>query len=122
MAVSFEEYQKIKEESGYARWYHTNLHMHTPATPYDWNAANSKDERKAGKISQEEYFNELINTSLEVVAITDHNTVAWCEPLMRLAENSRKRGETKIHILPGVEITSYEGPHIIGILQNLIKC
>jgi predicted ATPase len=118
MTCTYEDYQKILQISNCAKWYHTNLHMHTPATAYDWNAANGINGDKAGNITFDDYFTRLIQTSLDLVAITDHNTVEWCEPLMKLAGKARKKGETNIHILPGVEITSYEGPHIIGIFDE----
>jgi predicted ATPase len=119
MAVSFEEYQKIIKYGQYARWFHTNLHMHTPAVPKDWDSQNKKN--KAQVITPEIYFEELNKTDLDVVAITDHNTVKWCKPLMELAKNSRESGENAVHILPGVEITTIEGPHIIGIFEENIE-
>ncbi len=115
--TSIEEYKHLAELGRYARFIHTNLHLHTPATPWDWNSFDGQT-KKAGILTPEEYFGKLNETSLELVAITDHNTVSWCEPLMRMAQEGRKNGTCKLHILPGVEITSYEGPHIIGIFEE----
>ncbi|QNT76554.2 AAA family ATPase [Dehalogenimonas etheniformans] len=95
----------------------TNLHLHTPATSWDWDAVEGQT-RQASNISIAEYFESLNKTSLDLVAITDHNCVSWCGPLIELATAARKSGKSKIHILPGVEITTYEGPHIVGIFDE----
>lgn len=114
---TMDEYKTILESGRYARFLHTNLHLHTPATAWDWNSVDEQT-KKAEEISPEDYFAALNKTALDLVAITDHNTIAWCEPLMKLAKEGRQKGTSKIHILPGVEITSYEGPHIIGIFNE----
>jgi AAA domain len=117
MSVSVAELTAIQVNSKFARFIRTNLHMHTPATPADWNSQPNQTI-KAEDITPELYFKELNGTSLELVAITDHNTIKWCEPLMKLAKEGRKKGTSKIHILPGVEITTYEGPHIIAVFEE----
>lgn len=117
MLANNEEFQKILELGRFARFRHTNLHIHTPATAWDWNHVEYQT-RKAEDSTPEDFFEELNKTTLDLVAITDHNTIAWCESLMKLAEKGRKKGTSKLHILPGVEITSYEGPHLIAIFNE----
>ncbi len=78
----------------YARFIHTNLHMHTPVTAWDWDGYE-KQTVKAKDITPEIYFDALNQTSLQLVAITDHNCVEWCEPLIELAKNARKNGKSK---------------------------
>ena len=57
---------------------------------------------------------------LDLMVITDHNTVEWYENIRNaLIEYTRKfRTETRImYILPGVEITCFSGTHVIAILD-----
>jgi hypothetical protein len=117
MAVTIDELNEIRQNARCAKFINTNLHMHTPATPLDWNSRPNQT-LKADTLTPEIYFEHLNKTSLELVAITDHNTIAWCEPLMRLAADGRKKGSSKLHILPGVEITTYEGPHLLAIFPE----
>lgn len=117
MPVTFEELKTIQSQSNYAKYFQANLHVHTPATPWDWDAV-PKQTRKASSITPEIFFEELNKTNLDLVAITDHNCVLWCEKLVELAEKARKRGLSKLYILPGVEISTYEGPHLIAIFDE----
>ncbi|MFC2026412.1 PHP domain-containing protein [Chloroflexota bacterium] len=117
MPISVRELNEFLNNKSYARFMNTNLHLHTPATRWDWDGWDGQT-RKADTISVDEYFEELNKTSLELVAITDHNCIDWCEPLVKLARKARKEGRSKIHILPGVEITTYEGPHLIAIFDE----
>lgn len=117
MTVTIEELNELKDKARCARFINTNLHMHTPATPQDWNSRPNQTI-SAENLTPELYFEHLVRTSLELVAITDHNTIAWCEPLMKLAHDGRKKGASKLHILPGVEITTYEGPHLLAIFPE----
>jgi len=73
MTISYQEFQEILSNARYARFIHTNLHLHTPATPWDWNHIAGQT-RKAEDLTPEKYFNALNETSLELVAITDHRT------------------------------------------------
>ncbi len=117
MALSTQELEDMLANAGYARFLHTNLHMHTPATPWDWNAYEGQT-RRAGSITPDQYFEALNQTSLDLVAIVDHNCVEWCQPLMELAKAGRRKGLSHLHVLPGVEITTYEGPHLLGIFDE----
>lgn len=117
MPISVAELNEIRASASYARYVHTNLHVHTPATPWDWNNYPEQQDR-AEDLAPEDYFDKLKQTSLELVAITDHNCVRWCEPLIDLARKARRAGESNLHILPGVEVTTYEGPHLIAIFDE----
>lgn len=117
MPVSIQELNDFHQSPTYARWVHTNLHVHTPATRWDWDSRPDQTIR-AATLTPETYFDALNKTSLDLVAITDHNCVAWCKPLVKLARQARKAGKSKIHILPGVEITTYEGPHLLALFEE----
>lgn len=117
MPVSVEELREIESNAGFARFIHTNLHIHTPATPWDWDKFPDQTKR-ASTLTPQEYFDVLNRTSLELVAATDHNCIKWCEPLIELARAGRKNGTCRLHILPGVELTTYEGPHIVALFDE----
>ena len=117
MPVSIDELKFFQNDLSYAHFINTNLHVHTPYTSWDWDSRGDQT-KKAGSITPVVFFEELNKTNLELVAITDHNCVSWCNPLIELAKSARKMGTSKLHILPGVEITSYEGPHIIAIFDE----
>ena len=117
MPISVDELNTILFQSKQAKFINTNLHVHTPATPYDWDC--QLDQTLSSKeVTPEIFFSALNKTSLELVAITDHNTMEWCEPLMKLAIDARSKKESRLHVLPGFELTSYEGPHLIGIFPE----
>src|SRR5690242_12473328 len=106
------------------RWIRIDLHIHTPAS-------EDYAEREATFL---EILREAERHHLEIIALTDHNTVAgyeqmrrevdFLEQLVRMdratpadqeqyAEYSRLLDT--ITILPGFEFTSHYGAHILGI-------
>ncbi len=117
MPVSTTELNEFLSSPKYARFVHTNLHLHTPATPWDWDSRENQTTN-AASITPETYFEALSRTSLELVAITDHNSVNWCQQLVSLAKRARQEGKCNIHVLPGVEITTYEGPHLLAVFDE----
>jgi len=106
------------------RWYKVDLHTHTPA---------SNDYEDPG-IAYLDWLSTARKRGLDVVAITDHNTVAGVaairreiEWLTRLQEENRLTPEERSHleqwrklaneiiILPGFEFTATFGFHILAI-------
>jgi len=117
MPVSVEELREIEDNAGAARFIHTNLHIHTPATPWDWDKFPNQTKR-ASSLTPQDYFDALSRTSLELAAVTDHNCIKWCKPLIELAQAGRRNGTCRLHILPGVELTTYEGPHVVALFDE----
>lgn len=115
--IAIDELKTFLECPNFARFIRTNLHIHTPATSWDWDAFEGQTTRSS-TITPETFFKELNKTELDLVAITDHNCVLWCEQLIALAQKARTEKKSKLHILPGVEITTYEGPHLIAIFSE----
>lgn len=106
------------------RWFKADMHLHTPAS-HDY------EEPKATYLEWLRMANEK---ELDIVAITDHNTVAGVaairreiEWLARLEDQNRLNDEeksrldewrtlaNKILVLPGFEFTATFGFHILGI-------
>ncbi len=106
------------------RWYKVDLHLHTPASS-DWEEPG---------VTYLDWLRTCRARELDIVAITDHNTVAgiaairreieWLTRLEqenRLTEEERLRLEewrnlaNEILVLPGFEFTATFGFHILGI-------
>lgn len=86
----------------WAKFWAADLHVHTPAS------GDAKDE-DFGTAS--DIVRASIAAGLDAIAITDHNTVAWCGEMAAAA-----RG-TGLVILPGFELSTPEG-HLLGIWEE----
>jgi PHP family Zn ribbon phosphoesterase len=113
-------------ERGTRQWYRVDLHLHTPA---------STDYAQTG-VSYLEILQKAELRGLDMIAFTDHNTVAGYAAMQReiemlalLEERNRllpdekrrldeyRRLRDRIVILPGVELTATLGFHILGIFS-----
>jgi hypothetical protein len=110
--------------NGKRRWYRADLHLHTPG---------SRDYEETG-VSYLDWLRKVVERGLDIVAITDHNTVAGIsairtelEWLTRMEQQNRLTPEerarlaewrelgNKVVVLPGFEFTATFGFHILGI-------
>ena len=107
-------------------WYKMDLHIHTPASA----------DHEEPDISYLEILKQAERKGLDVIAITDHNTVAGCAALRREIEeltllerlgrinddereklsDFRRLGD-KVLVLPGFEFTATFGFHILAIFS-----
>ena len=106
------------------QWYKMDLHLHTPASA-DWQESG---------VDYLDLFHKAEMQGLDIIAITDHNTVAGCaaiqaeieqldllERLGRIQPEERRRLEeyrrigNKILVLPGFEFTATLGFHVLAI-------
>jgi hypothetical protein len=106
------------------KWYKVDLHLHTPAS-------SDYEEPRTAYL---EWLRTAAERDLDIVAITDHNTVAgvgavrheieWLTRLEsedRLTAEERKRLfewrelSERVLVLPGFEFTATLGFHILGI-------
>ena len=113
-----------RQGPGRLRWYKVDLHTHTPA---------SNDYEEPG-ITYLEWLATARKRGLDIVAITDHNTVAGIDAirseiewLTRLQQQSRltdaehsnleqwHKLANEIVVLPGFEFTATFGFHILAI-------
>lgn len=92
-----------------ARFFKTDLHIHTPAS-LDWNEHNTP-EHSAEKIQSHDIVEAAINAGLDIIAITDHNSVEWCQKVIDAAKG------TKLIVLPGFELTARPGIHVLAIFS-----
>lgn len=106
------------------RWYRMDLHIHTPAS----------EDYVEKEISYLDILKEAERRGLDMIALTDHNTIAGYEALYdeleflerleqrnRLQEHEReelaeyRRLLQKITVLPGFEFTCRFGSHTLGV-------
>ncbi len=116
-----------KSEQRQAAWRRVDLHIHTPAS-----ACYAEPH-----VTYLDILRKAEEKGLDIIAITDHNTVAGCaamakeieeltllERLNRLHPQEKQRLEEyrrlgdKILILPGFEFTATLGFHILGIFSE----
>jgi hypothetical protein len=115
-----------RKKSSQRQWRVIDLHLHTPASA----------DFKQSNVSYLDFLKKAEAKNLDVIAFTDHNSVAgyaqylqavesleMLERLKRLTDDERKqlddyrRLREKILILPGFEFTATLGFHILGIFS-----
>ena len=118
--------RKRQRTPTHMKWYRADLHLHTPG---------SSDYQEPG-ISYLDILQKAESRGLDIIAFTDHNTVAGIkglrkeleelellEQLARIRpEEMQRLGEfrrllAKILLLPGFELTATLGFHILGIFS-----
>lgn len=112
------------------RWYRVDLHIHTPAS----------EDYVDKSVSYLDILREAERRGLDMIAITDHNTIAGYEALLdevsflqrleslgRLNEQEKatlKEYRTllsKITVLPGFELTTRFGAHVLGLFSPKMR-
>lgn len=88
--------------SSWAKFWAVDLHVHTPAS------GDAKDEDFG---SASDVVRQALDVGLDAIAVTDHNTVAWCSQMADAA-----RG-TSLVVLPGFELSTPQG-HLLGIWEE----
>ncbi len=86
------------------KFFKGDLHIHTCLSP-----CGSLD------MSPMNIINKIKEENLEIIAICDHNTMENLKPTINLG---LKNG---ILVIPGIEITSEEEVHILGLFSDLDK-
>lgn len=86
------------ERSG-ARFVRADLHVHT-----------HQDSDKDPTPELEKYIDAALNSSIEVLAITDHNRVDFVKPAIKAAEGK------SLTVLPGIEVSTRDG-HLLGLFD-----
>ncbi len=89
---------------GPARFCAIDLHVHTPAS-------QDVQVETYGGTEPRQVVEAAIAAGLDAIAITDHNTVGWCNAMAEAAQG------TALVVLPGVEISTAEG-HLLAIWEE----
>ena len=102
-----------------ARWWKFDFHTHTPASTGDY--GRGPDKEKLMKLTPREWLLDYMRAGIDCVAITDHNTGEWIDPLKdALAElkGEKPDGFRPLHIFPGMEISVNAGIHLLAIFDD----
>ena len=103
-----------------ASWYKFDFHTHTPAsldTPW---------HTKKLELSPEQWLQKYMAAEIDCVVVTDHNTGAWIDPLIRAYASMKQKidegesvpGFRALTIFPGVEISVNGGIHLLAVLDT----
>ncbi len=98
-----------------SNWWKFDFHSHTPASS-DYNAS------ERASLSPREWLLKYMQSEIDCVAVTDHNEGGWLNSLqneLREMEGSEPsiEGYRELTLFPGIEITSSDGIHILGIFD-----
>lgn len=97
--------QTIHSQYSGAQLRKVDLHIHTPAS-YDFSGVN---------VTPEQIVDKAIKLGLDMIAITDHNCIDWCDEVRNAAK------DTGLTVLPGVEITTRGGKgglHLVAVFPE----
>ena len=101
-----------------ARWWKVDLHTHTPCSQ-DTYWFKTRDE--LGPLTPQQWLQRFMDADIDCVAITDHNSGKWIDPV-RVAYESMRESDSprfrELHLFPGVEISVNGGFHLLAILDN----
>lgn len=79
-----------------------DLHVHTPGSQ------DFKAEDRG--LTPNDLVRAALDKGLEIIAVTDHNTIAWCDPMRDAAAG------TSLNVFPGVEVSTKHG-HLLAIFD-----
>ena len=99
-----------------ARWWKCDFHTHTPASN-DYGKGQNQATLQAR--SPKEWLLDYMRAGVDCVAITDHNTGAWIDPVKTALDELKSEspeGFRPLHVFPGVEISVSGGVHLLAIL------
>ena len=101
-----------------ARWWTFDFHAHTPAstdTPH-WQQAIGTDQ----EVTAERWLAQFMAAGIDCVAITDHNTGAWIDPLKAAYQRMEQQtapGFRPLVLFPGVELSVQGGFHLLALFD-----
>lgn len=98
-----------------AKWWKFDFHSHTPASD-DYGKGPNQAELK--QISHTDWLINYMRQGVDCVAVTDHNSGAWIDPLkqaLRKMENDSHPEYRPLWLFPGVEISVQGNIHILAI-------
>ena len=100
-----------------AKWWKLDFHNHTPASG---DYGKGTDQAQDKQISHKDWLLNYMRAGIDCVAVTDHNSGAWVDPLKQELHNLSTGGHPEfrpLYIFPGVEITVQGNIHILAIFD-----
>ena len=99
-----------------SRWWKFDFHAHTPASD---DYGKGSDQTTLKQRTPREWLLDYMSAEIDCIAITDHNTGAWIDPIktaLEELESEQPDGYRPIHLFPGVEISCNGGVHLLAML------
>lgn len=99
-----------------SRWWKFDFHTHTPASN-DYGKGANQAPLKA--ISAEDWLLHCMRAKIDCVAVTDHNSGAWIDPLKAALAKLKYDAHPELRpltLFPGVEISVNGGVHVLAIM------
>ena len=100
-----------------AKWWKFDFHNHTSA-PDDYGKGPEQAQHK--QISHKNWLLNHMRQGIDCVAVTDHNSGAWIDPLKQALQELASEGHPDyrpLYLFPGVEITVQGNIHILAIFN-----
>ena len=101
-----------------SRWWKFDFHNHTPASD-DYGKGPSQALHR--QISYKDWLLNYMRQHIDCVAVTDHNSGAWIDPLKKALhelESENHPDYRPLYLFPGVEITVQGNIHILAIFDQ----
>lgn len=101
-----------------SRWWKFDFHNHTPASD---DYGKGPDQAQHKQISHKNWLLNYMLQGIDCVAVTDHNTGAWIDPLKQALQELASEGHPNyrpLYLFPGVEITVQGNIHILAIFDT----
>lgn len=98
-----------------AKWWKFDFHNHTPASD---DYGKGPDQTQHKQISHKDWLLNYMRQGIDCVAVTDHNSGAWIDPLKQALQELASEGHADyrpLYVFPGVEITVQGNIHILAI-------
>jgi len=104
-----------------SEWRKWDLHVHTKADPnYTYSSDTNTASKEQNDVKYPTTFIKHLYSidNLGAIALTDHKSANWIDRIIRANENHNPvNGREKIAILPGVEIETGDGIHLLVIFN-----
>ncbi|WP_446011375.1 TrlF family AAA-like ATPase [Candidatus Electrothrix sp.] len=101
-----------------SKWWKFDFHNHTPASD---DYGKGPDETQHKQISHKDWLLNYMRQGIDCVAVTDHNSGAWIDPLKQALQDLVSEGHPDyrpLYLFPGVETTVQGNIHILAILDT----
>jgi len=100
-----------------ARWWKIDFHTHTPKSD-DYGRGPDQAALKAK--TTREWLLDYMQAGFDCVAITDHNSGQWIDPLkeeLAAMDEQKPAGYRPLTLFPGVEISVSGGVHVLALFD-----
>jgi len=101
-----------------SKWWKFDFHAHTPASS---DYGKGPDSEKLKRLTQKEWLLSYMKAEIDCVAVCDHNTGNWIDPLKSALDELREErpeGFREIYLFPGVELSVNGNIHLLGIFPS----